>query len=190
MPCLWRPLRADRLRGGWGPSRKGSSRRIHWETWSSIHRFMARLEGKAPVTHKSVGSKTTTSCMQRLMPCLWRLLRADRLRGGWGPLRKGSSRRILFTRFKQPFPFKNGLFLVYSTIAEIRDKFDHFGPLWWGDHVQTLATLNPKPRCGGNCGGTLRARDKFDYFGPLGGPAGAEAPPWWGDPAGVGILRV
>ena len=27
-----------------------------------------------------------------------------------------------------PFPFKNGLFLVYSTIAEIRAKFDHFGP--------------------------------------------------------------
>ena len=27
-----------------------------------------------------------------------------------------------------PFPFKNGLFLVYSTIAEIRCKFDHFGP--------------------------------------------------------------
>ena len=29
---------------------------------------------------------------------------------------------------KRPFPFKNGLFLVYSTIAEIRAKFDHFGP--------------------------------------------------------------
>ena len=27
-----------------------------------------------------------------------------------------------------PFPLKSGLFLVYSTIAEIRSKFDHFGP--------------------------------------------------------------
>ena len=27
-----------------------------------------------------------------------------------------------------PCPLKNGLFLVYSTIAEIRGKFDHFGP--------------------------------------------------------------
>ena len=32
-----------------------------------------------------------------------------------------------------PFPKKKGLFLVYSTIAEIQDKFDHFGPLWWGE---------------------------------------------------------
>ena len=29
---------------------------------------------------------------------------------------------------KRPFPLKNGLFLVCSTIAEIRGKFYHFGP--------------------------------------------------------------
>ena len=52
-------------------------------------------------------------------------------------------------------PFKNGLFSVYSTIAEIRDKFDHFvplvgrprcsgeTPLWWGD-----PTVAGRPRCG------------------------------------------
>ena len=43
-----------------------------------------------------------------------------------------------------PFPLKNGLFLVYSTIADIRDKFYHFGPLWWGDPA-----VVGRPRCGG-----------------------------------------
>ena len=54
------------------------------------------------------------------------------------------------------FPFKNDFSLVYSTIAEIRDKFDHFVPLWWGDPAVVR-----RPRCGG------------------------ETPLWWGDPAVV-----
>ena len=34
---------------------------------------------------------------------------------------------------KQLVSFQKCLFLVYSTIAEIQDKFDRFVPLWWGD---------------------------------------------------------
>ena len=58
------------------------------------------------------------------------------------------------------FPFKNGLFLVYSTIAEIRHKFDHFGPLWWGDPA-----VVGRPRCQE---GPLRGRALTGKEGPEG----------------------
>ena len=92
----------------------------------------ARTRTRSMVLSLTCAPGRSASCMHRLMPCLWRPLRADRLRGGWGPLQKGSSRRIL-PDLSSRFLLKTGLFLVYSTIAEIRDKFDHFGPLWWGD---------------------------------------------------------
>ena len=63
-----------------------------------------------------------------------------------------------------PFPFKNGLFLVYSTIAEIRCKFDHFGPQkgrWARNGAFPLKnglllvySTKAEIRC------------KFDHFGP------------------------
>ena len=40
-----------------------------------------------------------------------------------------------------PFPSKNGFFLVYSTIAEIRGKFDHFGAQKGRDGPETARFL-------------------------------------------------
>ena len=63
-----------------------------------------------------------------------------------------------------PFPFKNDLFLVYSTIAESRAKFDHFRPEMgrWAingpfpfktDFFLAYSTI-------------AEIRGKFDHFGP------------------------
>ena len=72
---------------------------------------------------------------------------------------------------------KNGLFLVYSTIAEIRDRFDHFVPLWWGDPAVVSAVVG-RPRC--RCGGEPAV---------VGRPCcGGETPLWWGD-FGDGEIR-
>ena len=43
-----------------------------------------------------------------------------------------------------PFPLKNDLFLVYSTIAESRAKFDHLGPQ--KHPVKALSEENQRPR--------------------------------------------
>ena len=63
-----------------------------------------------------------------------------------------------------PFPFKNDLFLVCSTIAEIRAKFDHFGP-----QMGRWARNGPFPK--GNdlfvvYSTIAESRAKFDHFGP------------------------
>ena len=63
-----------------------------------------------------------------------------------------------------PCPLKNGLFLVYRTTAEIRGKFDHFGPQKgrWARNVAfplknsffLVYSTRAEIRC------------KFDNFGP------------------------
>ena len=51
---------------------------------------------------------------------------------------------------KRHVSFKNGLFLVSK--AEIRDKFEHFGPLWWGETPLWWGDPALVPRCGGEVG--------------------------------------
>ena len=63
-----------------------------------------------------------------------------------------------------PFPFKNGLFLVYSTIAQIRCKFNHFGP-----QKGRWARNGPFPFKNGLFlvySTIAESRCKFDHFGP------------------------
>ena len=67
-----------------------------------------------------------------------------------------------------PFPLKNGLFLVYSTIAEIRSKFYHFGP-----QQGRWARNGPFPLKNGLFlvySTIAEIRSKFYHFGPRKGP--------------------
>ena len=93
---------------------------------------------------------------------------------------------------RSPFP---------SRTAETRDKFDHFGPLWWGDPA-----VVGRPRCGGETLGQKRpvSFQKRPFFGlphnsrnsgqncggetpaVVGRPrCGGETPLWWGDAVGT-----
>ena len=58
-------------------------------------------------------------CSQTDSGCFWHCSQTDSAL--FWPFRAPKGQR------NGPFPFKNGFFLVYSRIAEIRGKFDHFG---------------------------------------------------------------
>ena len=78
---------------------------------------------------------------------------------------KGLSRRIL-PDLSSRFRVKTGLFLVYSTIAEIRVVGSWGDPLWWGDPGDVVGTLNPKPRCVVGRPGKDAKRPKGQIDGP------------------------
>ena len=71
--------------------------------------------------------------------------------GDPGPKGQGQKRPVSSNYLKRPF-------LVYST-AEIRDRFDHFGPRFGGETPLGDPAVVGRPR-------------------------GGETPLWWGDPGG------
>ena len=92
-----------------------------------------------------------------------------------------------------PFPLKNGLFLVYSTIAEIRCKFYHIGP------SSANFTISGSPKGGWaqkrpiSIEKPFRARQRADGAiekPPRLGPPDVWSPDVWGDPGTSGGPRT
>ena len=74
------------------------------ELGGNFRRFMARPPRARPQSHikASAQKPRSANCMHRLMPCLRRPLRADRLRGGL-PLTRALTARPLVEPFLDPF---------------------------------------------------------------------------------------